>query len=92
MIWQQNLGRGTASIQYTHSELEDETGYSPLFDNGVRRTESLNSLNLRYIYPLDPFIANANVVAWVSYFDQRSSVALFRTRGTVAEITLNWGF
>jgi len=92
MVWQKNLGRGTASFQYTHSELEDETGYSPLFDNGVRRTESLNSLNLRYIYPLDSFIANANIVAWVSYYDQRSSVALFRTRGTVAEITLNWGF
>ena len=92
MVWQQNLGRGTASFQYTHSELDDETGYSPLFDNGVSRSESLNSLNLRYIYPLDSFIANANIVAWVSYYDQRSSVALFRTRGTVAEITLNWAF
>ena len=92
MVWQKNLGRGTASFQYTHSELDDETGYSPLFDNGVRRTESLNSLNLRYVYPLDSFGANANLVAWVSYYDQRSSVALFRTRGTVAEITLNWAF
>jgi len=92
MVWQKNLGRGTASFQYTHSELDDEAGYSPLFDNGVRRTESVDSLNLRYVYPLDSFIGNANLVAWVSYYDQRSSVALFRTRGTVAEITLNWAF
>ena len=92
MVWQQNLGGGTASLQYTHSELDDEAGYSPLFDNGVKRSESLNSLNFRYIYALDSFIANANFVARVAYYDQHSSVSLFRTRGTVAEITLNWAF
>jgi len=92
MVWQKNLGRGAASVQYTYSELEDESEYSPLFDNGAKRFESLNAVNLRYVYPLDSLIANANLVAWVSYYDQRSSVALFRTSGTVAEITFNWAF
>ena len=92
MVWQKNLGRGIASAQYNYSELEDETEYSPLFDDGVRRTESLNALNLRYIHPLDSLIGNANLIASMSYYDQRSSVALFRTSGTVVEITLNWAF
>ena len=92
MAWQKNLGGGIASAQYTYSELEDETEYSPLFDNGVKRTESLNALNLRYIHPLDSLIGNANLIGSMSYYDQRSSVALFRTSGTVVEITLNWAF
>ena len=92
MVWEKNFGRGTASAQYTHSELSDEAAYSPLFDNGVGRTESLDALNLRCFYPLDPLIPNANLSAWVSYYHQRSSVAIFRTRGTVAQITLSWNF
>ncbi|MDC0221442.1 hypothetical protein OAL54_06830 [Gammaproteobacteria bacterium] len=90
MAWQRSLGRGTASLQYTHSELDDERGYSSLFDNGTRRTESLDSLNLRYFYPLGSAFGNANVIAWLSHYRQRSSVALFRTSGTVAEISLSW--
>ena len=92
MAWQKNLGRGTASVQYTHSELDDESGYSVLFDNGIRRTESLDSLNARYLYPLGSYFGNANLIAWLSYYRQRSSVPLFRTSGTVAEISINWAF
>jgi tetratricopeptide (TPR) repeat protein len=92
MAWQKNLGRGTASVQYVHSELDDERGYSVLFDNGTRRTESLDSLNFRYFYPLGSLLGNANLVAWLSHYRQRSSVPLFRTSGTVAEISINWAF
>jgi len=92
LAWQKNLGRGTASVQYIHAELDDETGYSVLFDNGTRRTESLDSLNFRYFYPLGSLLGNANLIAWLSHYRQRSSVALFRTSGTVAEISINWAF
>ena len=92
MAWQKNFGSGTASLQYIHSELDDERGYSVLFDNGIRRTASLDSLNFRYFYPLGAQLGNANLIAWLSHYRQRSSVALFRTGGTVAEISINWAF
>ncbi len=88
---QRQLGRGRLLAQYTHTKLDDETGYSPIFSFGDERQESLDSIYVRYLFPLPRLGRSAQFSASVYYNSQRSTIELFRTRGTSAEIGINWG-
>ncbi len=88
---QRPLGRGRLQMQFTHTKLDDETGYSSIFSDGAKRQESLNSVYVRYLLPLSRLGRSAQLSASVYYNSQRSTIELFRTRGTSAEIGINWG-
>ncbi len=88
---QKRLGRGLLLAQYVRTELTDETGYSPIFDYGAKRRETLDSVYFRYLQPLPLFGRTAQFVASLYHHSQRSSIELFKTRGTTGEIGISWG-
>ena len=88
---QKQIGAGQLLAQYVHTNLDDESGYSPIFSDGAKRHESLNSFFLRYVLPASFLGKSAQFSASVYHNEQRSTIALFRTRGTSAEIGINWG-
>jgi hypothetical protein len=92
LAWRRQLGPGQASAQYSFTDLNDDEGYSPIFDDGARRHESLSSVYLQYAVPTRRLGAAAQIVTSVSYYNQDSTVGLFRTQGANVEIGINWGF
>ena len=92
LAWRRQLGPGQASAQYTFTDLNDDEGYSPIFDDGARRHESLSSVYLQYAVPTRRLGAAAQIVTSISYYNQDSTVGLFRTQGANVEIGINWGF
>ncbi len=88
---QKRIGAGQLLVQYVHTNLDDESGYSPIFSDGAKRDESLDSFFLRYVLPASFLGKSAQFSASVYHNEQRSTIALFRTRGTSAEIGINWG-
>ena len=91
LFWQSSFGAGQLTGQYQFTEFNDESGYSPLFSNGVRRKENLHSLYLSYALPLNSFGATAQFIGTAAYHNQDSSIALFRTRGASLEFGVVWG-
>ena len=92
LAWRRQFGPGQASAQYTFTDLNDDEGYSPIFDDGARRHESLSSVYLQYAVPTRRLGAAAQIVTSISYYNQDSTVGLFRTQGANVEIGINWGF
>ena len=90
--WQRQLGMGLALFQYTYTRMEDEEGYSPLFGGGVVRDEHRDSVYLQYRRPAPILGSKAQIVANIYYHSQRNTIDLFQTRGTSAEIGINWAF
>ena len=91
LFWRRSLGAGQFTGQYQFTEFTDETGYSPLFENGVRRRENLHSVYLSYALPLNYFGSAAQFIGTAAYHDQNSSIGLFRTRGASLEFGIVWG-
>ncbi|MDG2141192.1 MAG: tetratricopeptide repeat protein [Gammaproteobacteria bacterium] len=91
-FWQRPIGAGQIFAQYQHTKFRDEDGYSSLFKNGAKRNESLHSVYFRYTLPLKSLGTSAQFVGTMAYHNQNSSITLFRTRGTSAEIGVFWGF
>lgn len=92
LVWQRQFGPGQALAQFVHTDLNDDDGYSPIFNNGARRKESLSTAYFQYAFPVRGLGAAAQVMTSVSYRTQSSTIALFRTKGVTAEIGINWGF
>ena len=92
LAWRRQIGPGQASAQYSFTDLNDDEGYSPIFDDGARRHESLSSVYLQYAVPTRRLGAAAQIVTSISYYNQDSTVGLFRTQGANVEIGINWGF
>ena len=92
LAWRRQFGPGQASAQYSFTDLNDDEGYSPIFDDGARRHESLSSVYLQYAVPTRRLGAAAQIVTSISYYNQDSTVGLFRTQGANVEIGINWGF
>ena len=88
---QKQFGAGQLLAQYVHTNLNDESGYSPIFSDGAKREESLDSFFLRYVLPASFLGKTAQFSASVYHNEQKSTIALFKTRGTSAEIGINWG-
>ncbi len=88
---QKQVGSGQLLAQYVHTDLGDESGYSSIFSNGAKREESLDSFFVRYLLPAPFFGRSAQFTASLYHNAQRSTIELFRTRGTSAEIGVNWG-
>jgi len=89
--WSRYLLGGEFSAQYVRTQLEDEAGYSPLFDRGRKREETLDSIFFQYQAPYKQLGRTANFFAALSYYSQDSTIDLFQTRGTAIEIGINWG-
>tara|TARA_B100001250_G_scaffold320967_1_gene283929 strand:- start:23931 stop:25283 length:1353 start_codon:yes stop_codon:yes gene_type:complete len=87
---QKQVGRGRLMAQYVRTSLNDDEGYSPIFSDGARRKESIDSIYFRYLYPVTALGRSAQITASIYYNSQRSTIALFRTRGTSAELGINW--
>ena len=92
IAWRRQVGPGQASAQYTFTDLSDDEGYSPIFDDGAKRHESLSSVYLQYAIPTRRLGVAAQIVTSVSYYNQDSTVGLFTTQGANLEIGINWGF
>ena len=91
-IWRRPIGMGAILGQYVLTHLDDDEGYSPLFDRGAKRQESLNSLFFQYMRPLYDLGENAQFFTNFSYHSQDSTIDLFKIRGTSVEIGINWNF
>ncbi len=91
-VWRRQFARGEVFAQYVWTKLEDKDGYSPLFDSGEKREESLNSMFLQYAAPWRTMGRNAQIFANLSYHDQNSTIDLFKTRGFASEVGINWRF
>ena len=59
LIWRRAIGAGEILGQYVLTQLNDDAGYSPLFDQGAKRKESLNSVFFQYMRPLYDLGENA---------------------------------
>ena len=92
IVWAKRVGAGNILAQYIRTELQDHEGYSPLFGNGERREESLDSVFFQYIQPLEYFGQTAQFFTNVSYHSQDSTIDLFKTRGFSTEFGVNWSF
>lgn len=92
LVWQRRLGPGQALAQYSFTDVTDDRGYSPIFDSGGKREEAVTSVYFQYALPARSFGANAQIVTSASYYNQDSTIGLFRTKGASAEIAINWGF
>ena len=86
VAWQAPVGRGLFLFQYSHTELTDELGYSPLFKDGAKRIEALDSAYLSYSLPLPGIGRGVRFIANAYFREQRNTIALFRVEGITAEI------
>ena len=91
LAMQKQIGAGQLLAQYVHTRLDDDSGYSLIFSDGAKREESLDSVFLRYLFPVRFLGKSAQFSASIYHNEQRSTIELFRTRGTSAEIGINWG-
>ncbi|MGB0558573.1 MAG: tetratricopeptide repeat protein [Pseudohongiellaceae bacterium] len=92
VVWRRPAWAGEVLGQYVLTQLNDEAGYSPLFDRGAKRKESLNSVFFQYMRPLSHLGENAQFFTNLSYHSQDSTIDLFKIRGTSLEIGINWNF
>ena len=92
LMWQAPLGRGTLSAQYSRTELNDELGYSPIFKDGARRREALDSAYLSYSVPVETLGPGVRFIANAYFREQRNTIALFRVEGATAEVGLSFEF
>ena len=92
LFWQRTLGAGQLIGQYQITKFNDESGYSLLFENGLRRKERLHSVYLSYARPLKFLGGKSQFIGTAAYHNQDSSIALFKTRGASLEIGVLWGF
>ena len=92
LFWQRTLGVGQLIGQYQITKFNDESGYSLLFENGLRRKERLHSVYLSYARPLKFLGGKSQFIGTAAYHNQDSSIALFKTRGASLEIGVLWGF
>ncbi|MDG2422302.1 MAG: hypothetical protein P8N40_11440 [Gammaproteobacteria bacterium] len=92
LAWRKQVGAGQLLVQYSHTELNDDYGYSPLFRDGARRQEGLGSAYISYSQRLPALGAGVGFIANVYYHEQQNTIALFRARGASAEIGLSLGF
>ena len=92
LVWRQQLGIGQILAQFVRTGLNDKEGYSPIFDSGEKRQETLSSSFIQYSRPFAGFGPTAQFYANLSYHGQNSTIDLFKTRGFAAEVGINWGF
>ncbi len=91
LVWRRQIGAGAIFAQYVQTQLDDSEGYSPIFDLGQKREETLNSFFVQYTRPLTRLGRTAQFFSNLSYHDQNSTIDLFKTRGFATEIGINWG-
>ncbi len=92
LLWRRSLGRGEFLGQFVQTRLDDQAGYSALFQRGAKRKETLNSLFFQYMRPLRGLNSAAQFFSNLSYYSQDSTIDLFKTRGTSLEVGINWNF
>ena len=92
MEWQAALARGVLLAQLSHTQIDDQRGYSPLLANNARRNIARNALFLQYRENLPALGRRAQLIVNFFHQDQQSSLDLFQTEDTTAEIGVSWRF
>lgn len=90
--WQAALARGVLMAQLSHTQLDDQRGYSPLLANNSRRKIARNALFVQYRENLPVLGPRAQLIVNFFHQDQQSSLDLFQTEDTTAEIGVSWRF
>ena len=87
--WQLPLLSGMLNTELNHTQLDDQTGYSPLLDNGADRWLSRSYFLMQYRQPL-----RSDIALMVNFFHQyqRSNIELFESIDTTLEVGLNFTF
>lgn len=87
--WQFPVLRGVFSSQLNHTELLDQSGYSPLLANDADRQLSRSYLLLQYSQPLRTDMA---LMVNLYHQRQRSNIELFRSVDTTLEVGISLAF
>ena len=90
--WQYLLPQGVLGVQLNHTQLGDREGYSSLLDNGAKRKLDRSYLAVQYRQPLRLWGRNTDFLVNIYHQRQSSSIELFSSNDTTAEIGLSWAF
>ena len=89
LLWQLQLPRGVLSSQLNHTELKDDSGYSPLLVNNGERWLKRSYVLLQYRHPL---FTDTALLINLYHQKQRSNIELFRSADSTAEIGVSHSF
>jgi tetratricopeptide (TPR) repeat protein len=87
--WQYQLRQGSLDVDAAYARLDDDSGYSPVLDNGAERSIDNYQLRLQYQRPLN---LNTRFFTGLNYQNQNSNLAPFRNEGTALEAGLRYQF
>jgi hypothetical protein len=85
--WLGSLGSGSLLIDLVLSRQQDDSGFSPLFDDNAARRVRRATVFLEYAYPLAP---DWSLVASFEGTRQRSNLALFDVSNRAIYLGLRW--
>lgn len=90
--WQVALSRGVMLAQLSHTRIEDQRGYSPLLANNAQRQIGRSAFLLQYRENLPALGRRAQFIINLFHQNQNSTLNLFQTDDSTAEIGLSWRF
>jgi len=89
LVWSRPLAGGRLGADLLWYRQRDESGYSPLLDNGAARRVERATLNLEYSYPL-AMAPGWALLGSVERLAQRSNLDLFDISGSAFYLGLRW--
>jgi len=83
------LGQGALDVNAAYARLDDESGYSPLLNNGDARGIDNYQLRVQYQRPLTQ---QTRVFTGLNYQHQNSNLSPFHNQGTAIEAGIRHQF
>jgi hypothetical protein len=90
--WQYSLQTASLRAQFSHTNIADRKGYSPLLKEGAERSIKRSYLLLEYRRPVHLFGSSADIMINIYHQRQRANLELFRSKDTSAALGFGWLF
>jgi len=92
LSWQYSLQTASLRAQFSHTNIGDRQGYSPLLKDGAARSLKRSYLILQYRRPIRYLGKSVNFMVNLYHQRQRSNLELFRSKDTSAALGFGWLF
>jgi len=92
LSWQYRLQTASIHAQLSHTQIDDRKGYSPLLENGARRSVKRSYALLQYRRPVRSMGSGATFMINLYHQRQRSNLELFQSKDTSAALGFSWLF
>jgi tetratricopeptide (TPR) repeat protein len=87
--WRMPLRTGTLSAQFSHTEMDDSDGYSPLLANNAKREIDRSYALIQYRLP----VTSQTTLQWNAFWQrQHSNLDLFKSRDRTVEFGVQYRF